>query len=285
MRDPSVHIKRSDFLKILDELGLVDVGQRLDFADKFFICAVKYAVTNRHSNPKTKSTKEVKEKPVPTSEAELHFFIRSVYAHRAKEFHKSLKAPSKGTTEYTVLEKAASIAVEFSKNFCFSSVQEGMLRYIEIAFQLMGKKYRVQQLTYLRDSVYATQEALEKVLEDSNPEGTLALHNAYALFMSKEGISFDCRSNPEKYSNFLYARQEADTQAADYGDWMEAQFAGLAFARTFPEVYQLHGEKAVGRYHKFIFAKKKDTELFDADADIEFDSEEEREYYLKYLKK
>jgi hypothetical protein len=83
----------------------------------------------------------------------------------------------------------------------------------------------------------------------------------------------------------VYARQEADIEGADYDDWIAAQFEGLSFLKSVPELYQLYGQNAKKRYQSYMTSKGKKTSGRSSTQKSVFKSKVEEIYYEKLRKK
>ena len=131
--------------------------------------------------------------------------------------------------------------------------RDGMLEYVDIGLGLM-RKYALNRFKYHNDKIFEVFEDKLKVLQDKNKDGTKELSLSYIVTLeAKSGIEMrDVPKDYVKYSNFVYAREQADECNADYEDWVVAQFTGLEFMDVVPEIHQLHGDNAKKRYESYI---------------------------------
>ncbi len=281
MRNPSIHITRSNFLKVLDELHFAKtIGEKLEFADRFFQKARPFAQVNRSYVELNTASKKKAEKLMSLPVGKIEMFNGYLNKARIAAGHRGMKVITKASVDYATLVEVAQMADEFTETFMLPEPM-GYTTFIDLGLTFMGKKYALNRFKYAKEQIYAFQEAQEMIINDVNPEGTQALHMDYCSQIEQESkFKVTYLANPLQYINFIYARDEADSVGAEYGHWVMAQFVGLAFAHALPDPHQLHGENAMNRYKKYMYKKGRDTEESPV-----FESEEEQVYYEKYLKK
>lgn len=278
MRDPSVNIKKSDLLKVLKKDFGMDKLEAEDTADKLLNKCKRFACNERMSLQKIK--KAVRRKIERTSQItrdEIMKFNACLYQVRSLELHhKGVKDIKEGDSQYPSLVDVAASAKEFANSFDFD-LEEGYKNFILKGVALMRKRYGLNKFKSYRDKIFSHYESQYLVASDNNREGSLKLFDIYDEKLKKRTtVIIDRLSDPEKFLDFVLAREEADKCDADYTNWIDAQFAGLEFANALPEPNQLHGDGALTRYQKYL------TEVNPVNSkNMKFSSKEEQEAYEK----
>jgi len=278
MRDPSINIKKSDLLKVLKRDFNMDTDEAEDTANKLLKSSKRFACNERMSLQKVK--KAVRRKIERTSQIardEIMKFNACLYQVRSLELHhRGVKDIKEGDSQYPSLVDIAASAKEFANTYNFD-LEEGYRNFILKGIALMRKRYGLNKFKSYRDKIFSHYEAEYLVKNDEDHDGSLKFFDIYDEKLRKRAtVIIDRLSDPEKFLDFVLAREEADKCDADYTNWIDAQFAGLEFANALPEPYQLHGDGALGRYQKYLI----DVNPVNT-KNMKFSSEEEREAYIK----
>lgn len=282
MRDPAIHLRRSDFVKILKTISGIDVGDSLDFTAKFFEAAPAYQISNRSYIESAQKVKkpEVIVKELAEKDFQTFNGILTTEKLRVFPFLKPVHM-SPGSTDYKMVTEICGIANDFCESFLLDKAI-GYRHYVRIALDLMHKGYRLNKFKFLSEDIFNIQHSHESIVNDMKYEETLSFHNIYAEMLAADNnMAFNAVGSPKVYINFLHGREQADDLSADYTDYITAQFAGLSFANSYPTPIQLYGDKAIERYRKYTYGRSKTEEI----TAKPFESSEEEDYYNKYIKK
>lgn len=259
-REPSIHITKTQFNQLLEELEIKAFP-----TDAFFRQASKRAINSRAvvvSNKKiTKKVNQV----LLASKGDTQLAADILYAVRIKLKHFGVRKINEANRrEWTLLKELTSILNQFAETFEFKNVREAFIKYIEIGFHRMGKNNRnsLPRLISMAENIFAYYESQQDVLEDESPRKTETLYNIYNRRIADSTGIVDkepLKANPEKYNHFLSLRRLLDENGWDYSDYIEAQFDALAFCNGIPEPQNLYNDKALARYKKYVFRQGRIT--------------------------
>lgn len=270
MRDPSIHITQSTLASLLkDTLELTD-QKALTLAKKLVKKAFDSRVKNRATIvEKDKAVSKKLKKAVESENDYTEQFNRVLTLNRELAKHNFTPINQTGR-DYTTLKEVTLIALEFCKVFNLSP-DVGFGHFIQLGFQLIGKKYALNKFKYHKENIFNLYSFSLEIQTDPKKKDTEKFYEIWRdTMLTWSSIDIEI-TTVEKYVNILYARQEADEAKADYDDWIEAQFQELAWLDVIPELSQLHGVNALERYEKWKVKNKK-VKKEDADSDSPVES-------------
>lgn len=281
MRNPAIHIRRSDLIKVLKPFGITEQG-----VDEVMFQAVKYSITNRVIvHAKTKGKKKVG-RLVDSGAEYAGKFNNILVAVRQSAHHSHIRIVRKGDPDFVQLAEVAGLAVEFSKEFKVFPIEQGMKVFAEIGVSLMGRKYGLSKFKYYRTRIFDMYECDVIVSEDKDVEGTKKFYAIWQSTLLKYStVSMDIKTSDD-WVHMVFGRMEADENKASYKHWIEAQFEGLSWLNAVPQLNQFYGNNAYKRYRKYL-ADKGIAGSVDQDKALPtvFHSEGEREYFELLKKK
>ncbi len=283
MRDPSLHIRKSDLIKLLITLKISTPEAT---AEQLIREGYRYRVLGRHSvEVKTKKNAKKADKFVELAEVKVNKFNMILTAARQEAGHRYIQSIGTNDRDYLMLKDVATAAEEFCKMFGIGGYEKGYKLYIQMGLMLMGKKYGLNKFKYYKSQLFTLYENVLAIREDDNPEGTIELFNYYMdAVENARNVRFDFSGDPAKYVNIVYARQQADTHQASYDDWVQAQFDGLAYLNVIPDPNQLNGDNAANRHTAFMM-KKSGVVDKDAEYDLDAQADTAAKDYMEILKK
>lgn len=253
MRDPSIHIRRSHLVEIMESLE-IDTSKVNTIMEK----ALKYSIRNRSivvGNYKTRKSVE------RTSAVDINIVEDFNRTYDAIIKSKGIKAITVKKTDpaYLTMKEIAKQAYDFCQMFELAQ-SEGFRIYIETGIELLERKFSLYRLKSYADRIVSSYQNALVVTQDENKEGTKKAYESWQRALQKHFGQIIEINTTDKYVNFVYARQDADLMDADYFDWMDAQFQKWSFVGIIPELSQLHGENAALYYKTYITQKyKNDT--------------------------
>lgn len=268
MRDSSLHIKRSSLVRVLMKMGYAEAGCKV-MADAIIHEAQPYQITDRYKkileidiNSKRSIFKDMTASlSLPDNGVEV--FNRLLNSERQKrQPYIRLRPITKSSKDYTLLKEVAVGAWTFVDTFDISPKSDGVLEYIKMGLDYMGK-YSLGRFKYYHSHICEAFENLAHVSHDPSPEVTNAFYEAWQEAMLGSGASedmVDIKKDLNKYVHFVYAAAEAKSVDADAATWIEAQFEGLSFLNVIPELYQLYGVNAKKRYDHFLLSAEEPEE-------------------------
>lgn len=247
-RDPTIHVKHSSLVKVLETLGL-PASLAMDILREGY----KYRILDRHIiQMKGKSGKKAA-KAVEAGSVLPEQFMAMLTQERMKANHQNTKPIRQGSPEYIMLKEVAQLAGDFVDHYEIKPKEYGIRTYIQAGLTLMGRTYSLNRFKTYNKRICAKYEALYAIDSDTDKEGTQAFHYHWQAAMQKyAGLSDDLITNIESYVCMLYGRLDADDNDAAYTDWIAAQFEGLAFLDAIPNPSQFFGDNARVRYEEYV---------------------------------
>jgi len=271
LRDPSIHMCRSDLIRILEKERVI---QRI--LDREFLFAqdiVSVLLTHYKDNIKDRiiltalaKTRKKLERTVLAEENIVEDFNKVYNAAMLANNIKTLPI-KKSDPHYLTLKEIAKQAYDFCQLFDLP-LEAGFNLYVDIGIKLLDRKFSIYRLKSYSIKIVEHYDNKILIENDSTPDRTIAMAKAWQSAMSQffgqdikvEGI--------KEYIYFVHAKNDADHMQADYQDWINAQFEKWAFLNNAPAFSQLHGENAGLNYSLYMGKESK-----------EFASEEEKTYF------
>lgn len=254
MREPSIHITKAQFKKLLDEFGIKDLN-----INQFFAQARRVSVNTRNVFVTNKrETKRVNNILLATK-GDASMVADIVYATRIKLKHRGARKITEAhKKDWTLCKELASICNQFAQDFNFQDIREAFIAYINIGFKRMGKDHRniLNRLISMVDNIYLYYENSQGIGEDDTPKLTINLYDYYNQKIADATGIWETEAledNPEKYNDFLQIRKLCEEHNWDYRDYIDAQFEGMAWCNGIPEPHNMYNPKAIDRYKKFVY--------------------------------
>lgn len=165
---------------------------------------------------------------------------------------KDLGSISKESREYLLLCDITASAVEFCEEFGLTR-GGGFKKFVDTGLELMNKKYAINKFKTYREKIFNRYSDARIIEADTNKEGTKEVYTIWQALMNEHtGQVLKLENSPDKYSHFVHTREQSDKNGAEYSDWVKAQFSGLSWTNSVPELIQFHGEEALVRYSKYM---------------------------------
>lgn len=254
MIDPSIHIKKSDFKKLLNDCGIKLSDKKVDM---LFLKSINYNLKNRYlvlSNKKTIIDKLLKTHKRDSHGVEL--FNGLLNSIRKDKGHKYVRVIMKDSRDYAMLKEINLIAIEFCETFEIDQ-RKGFTDFIRFGLDIIGKNYALSKFKYHKEKIFKYKEIEILISNDSDKYLTNQIYEYYCEKVLQEaGIEYSI-STIEDYANLVYTKQCITDNNADYKHWIDAQFEKLAFVEAIPNLNQLHGENAIKRFNTSNLKVKK----------------------------
>lgn len=253
-KDPSIHITKSQFLKILDGLGIEDFP-----TDNFFAQARQVSVNTRAILVSNKKDTKKVNNILLASKGDASMVADIVYSIRIKLHHRGIrKINETNKRDWALCKDLANICNQFVQDFNFKSARAGFIAYINIGFKRMGRDHRniLTRLIAMAENIYTYYETEQVIQSDTDKSFTKSIYTYYNKKVADAtGIyeRAELESDPEKYNHFLQIRQLCEDNKWYYEDFVDAQFDGMAWCNGLPEPHNMYGPKAIERYKKFIY--------------------------------
>ena len=213
----------------------------------------KYSLTSRSITVTNDKLLKQTEKIKLAGRSETHIFAQILVLNRQKIKHRGIRMPKMGTREWMDLKEPCKLANEFCNEFNIP-IKIGYNEYIKLGLQKM-KNFSLNKFQTIHASIFKTYEAIQDLAHDPRPDFTKETKDIYVAKISERvgQTRGDYDKYPEKYVAFMYAKDTAKRMGVRIKDYIEAQFAGLEWANTFPDPLQLYGDKAEERAVKYCF--------------------------------
>ena len=253
MREPSIHITKSQFEEILNTLEVDNFP-----VEAFFVIARKRAINHRAvlvSN--NKNTKRVNNLLL-ASKGDAALVADILYATRIKLKHRGVrKINESNSREWANCKKLAEVCNTFCEDFKFDT-REGFIKYIETGLKRMTDYRNVmQRLISMQDNITNQIDAEIELKEDKDPGFTKDIHDEFIKRVaSVTGIYESYEHQPEKYVHFLRIHNLMDEKDWNVFQFLDAQFEALAWCNGLPEPSQMYNDKAIERYNKYLYKNK-----------------------------
>jgi hypothetical protein len=265
MREPSIHITKSQFEEILNTLEVNNFP-----VEAFFVIARKEAINYRavlvSNNKNTKRVKNI----LLASKGDAALVADILYATRIKLKHRGVrKINESNSREWANCKKLAEICNTFCEDFKFDT-REGFIKYIEIGLKRMTD-YRnlMQRLISMQDNITNQVSAEMELAEDNDPGYTKDIHDYFIKKIANAtGIYESYENQPEKYVHFMRLGKLMGERDWNSIWFIDAQFESLAWCNGLPEPSQMYNEKAIERYNKYLY-KNKNKQTLETEPEVE----------------
>lgn len=264
MREPSIHITKSQFEEILNTLEVDNFP-----VEAFFVIARKWAINHRavlvSNNKNTKRVNNI----LLASKGDAALVADILYATRIKLKHRGVrKINESNSREWANCKKLAEICNTFCEDFKFDT-REGFIKYIETGLKRMTDYHNVMQRLLSMQENITNQVDAEIELQNSDLELTKEIHDYFIGKIAKAtGIYESYENQPEKYVHFAKVGDFLKEEGWDYKTFIDAQFESLAWCNGLPDIAQMYTDKAIERYNKYLY-KNKNKQLLEDEPMVE----------------
>lgn len=256
LREPSIHITKSNFVDICNELEIsVPINQ-------FFQLAKRRAVNTRSITVSNKKLQRQVNKVTLADTGDAALFADILYAERIKLKHRGVKKINEGSgRDWDTCKNLANICNNFCSEFNLST-REGYIKYIEIGISRMNGNNRnlLQRLVSMSENIFTQYGDEQELKEDSNPWLTNQGFEYYIQKIAKVTGIYDNNKDPSKLVIFKRLGEKLQDPKR-IQQWIDAQFYALAFVNGVPSINDLLSDKALERYNKYLYKMKHKEEL------------------------
>lgn len=253
-RDPSIHITKSSFVRLLKYLEINKFP-----VDEFFIKARQLSIDARAVVANNaKSTKKINNITL-ASNGDANLAADILYSVQIQLKHRGVKKIDENNRQWPLCKKLAEVCNTFCKDFNLE-LRAGYIKYIKIGFSRMqgNHKNSLNRLISMAQNISDSFQATDEINHDSNRIETAAIHDYYCkVIADRAGFKVDYHNQPEIYIYFVRLREFCESNDIDYEEWIDAQFEGLAWCNGLPDPDKLLGDKAKSYYAKFQFKNNK----------------------------
>jgi hypothetical protein len=252
MREPSIHITKSQFEEILNTLEVDNFP-----VEAFFVIARKEAINHRavlvSNNKNTKRVNNI----LLASKGDAALVADIIYATRIKLKHRGVrKINESNSREWANCKKLAEVCNQFCEDFQLDT-REGFIKYIELGIKKMDGNYNnlLNRLSSMSEKISDLYSATLEMEDDSG--NAKAIHDYFIKRVADvTGIYESFVNQPDKYIHFVRLDKFLSEKGWDPTQFIDAQFESLAWCNGLPEPSQMYNDKAIERYNKYLFKHK-----------------------------
>jgi hypothetical protein len=254
MREPSLHIKRTDLKKIIAaffESNEIGIHPSL-LVNHLLSSGVNYRITNRNILDTPKKFRKRTESLKLASQQDVAYFIKIVktISHRDNRF-RGLGLFLDGTKEYTLARECTALCNQFCETFKLGK-KDGYKEYIRIGMQLMNS-FSLSALIGKARFINLRYEAEQIIEDDEHPKSTKFAYKYYVDFIyEKTGNIINYVDEPDKYRYFVDIVDTADRLGLAPVSYVKAQFEALEWRGGIPEPQQMVGSRAENKVIKWM---------------------------------
>ena len=255
MRVPSIHIKETDLVLVLNEAfkGISPVKWSQDkLAKRIVALAKKKSSANRSLLASNEKLYRKAEAVSATGISETQLFSQLITLTRRQLKHRGITTVKVGDKDWLHVKEIAAQAQDFCNEFGLEP-KKGYLQYIKIGMAMMNS-FSLMKFKSLHSGIVKRYEVEYELMIDPHPIETEKGYQVYGnLIMSKIGTMPDYRKDPVQYVGFKRAADEAMEMRVSIVKWITAQFAGLEWTNGIPAPLQLYGLNAKNRMIKYAY--------------------------------
>ena len=254
-RDPSIHITKSQFQEICDELGIeLPVDTIFAYAQRKAINTRGILVSNNKINKQVNNV-------LLADKGDAQMVADIIYATRIKLKHKGVRKINQGNLrEWTNCKKLAEICNTFCQDFELPT-REGFIKYIELGIKKMpDARALTTRLIGLQDSITEEFSAIKEIQELSpkDKQTITQIQDFHVRQIADRTGIYEPIKDPGKFTHFIRLYDFLNKKGWNYKEYIIAQFEGLAWCNGIPELSQLTSEKAISRYNKYLYKHGED---------------------------
>lgn len=258
-KDPSIHIKQSDFKRILRKLEVKGFP-----TTEFFKIASNKAVNTRIVVVSNKQVTKQVNKILLASKGDAALAADIFYSLRISMGQRGIRKISQANSrDWDSCKKLAEVCNNFCETFEFKTPREGFITYMEIGLKMMSStRNTLVKLISMSESITEMFEAKLEIKKDKDPQLTWVIHNYYVRRIAENtGITENYIDSPNKYVHFLHLKDFLKERGWEFAGFIEAQFEALAFCNGIPPLETLYGEKSIERYNKWLYKNNTSTSI------------------------
>jgi hypothetical protein len=257
MRDPSIHIARSSFIRIMLEmhpdLDPIAEDAQWDFVNEIIKRARPHSLSNRAIVASTDRIEKKMDKIMGSTTGDADLMARMVVAVRRQLKHKGVQQIKPASRDWDTIKAMSQQANQFCEDFEIHVKRLGYIAYLRAGISKM-QQFSLRKFTNLYQAICDYYQATLVIESDENTELTKKIHDYYKKKVAlKTGIMNSYKDRPEKYQVFVEVRRLCKNLTVDPAIYIDAQFDGLEKFNALPDPTQLMGQKAKERLQKYMF--------------------------------
>ena len=248
MRDPSLHIKKSDFVKVLKELGLTIPDDKMKTLFELSKKDKIYRNIITSSNRIEKKVKSITKSDI----GDCELFSQLLTLKRKQLKHRGELTILPTSRDWPIIKKLVEEANFFIEEFEFDK-RDGYIEFINILIS-QTNKFSISRLQLNAMKVVPVYKNIKTIKEDKYPDITAKLHLMFCTkIFQKTGLDIHFQHIPDKYIHFVELSEILVNRNIPPKIYIDAQFQLLDWVSGVPEPAYLSSEKAMLKFNKFCF--------------------------------
>ena len=237
MKEPSLHITRSNLTKILKEWEFKsNKGIDIDSLVKFLLKNGSiYKVYNRSilefTNKKT--YKRAVQQTISKQE-DVVLMAKTIYYIRKAQKHRGIALTKEGDAQWRVLKEVTSLATRFCEDFELE-IESGYKIYIQTYNLIKTKSFNLSVINNRHEYICETYEAQLRIQQDAHSTATREAYDEYQKIIEEmTGNNMRYDEKPTKYVAFIEVVDVAKELNLSPKQFVQAQFDKLAWKNGIP---------------------------------------------------
>jgi hypothetical protein len=256
IREPSIHITRSELIKILKKL-MPEGVKVIPMTDQILRWARPLSLNNRMVIASTDKLEHKATRTLASPTVDANIMARVIFMVRKKMKHVGVVQIKPASRDWAQVKAITAGANEFCIDYDLTKKQ-GYIEYLQIAFSKMVKP-SLQKIPTMHTAICETYAAMKEIQDDPYPDSTLKIHEYYRMKVAtKTGLVNNFKGFPDKYVWFVRAGALMKTLGVSMNIYLDAQFEAMDYRGALPDPSQLVGQKAKERLNKYLFEHKID---------------------------
>lgn len=246
MRDPSIHVRRSDLAKVLNVSN-----KKLD---EIISDLRKVSCDNRAISITNDKLKKDVARTLNSTKGDANLMADIIYSTRIKLKHRGINKLKESDRDWLQVKELAKLVNKFCEEFELGK-RAGYIKYIEMCFpKINSMRSYIGKFISMYETICSDFDSLSNLANDKNPKETTEIHD---LFVNKvadrTGIYESYIGNPNKMMCFYKAKELCQELGTDMQIFIDAQFEALEWCSGIPTPEALFGDKAKERLNKYLF--------------------------------
>lgn len=254
MRDPSIHVRKSDLSRVLkSHFGSIP-NKALD---EIVIELRKVSCDNRAVSITNDKVKKDVSRVLKSNKGDSNMMADIIYSVRIKLKHRGITKLRESDRDWLQLKELTKLVNQFCEEFNLGK-REGYIKYIEMAFpRITTMRAYVSKFINLYESICTQYEAVNQLNLDKSPEETKELHDLFVMKVADStGIQESYLNKPDKMIAFYNAKELCKELGVELEVFIDSQFGALEWCSGIPTPEALYGDKAKERLNKFLYQNK-----------------------------
>lgn len=249
---PSIHITEDNLAKVLIELELCSSDKKASaLAIQILTAAKKYTIHNRKFLETKPGAIGKIHKSTSSATGDAYIFAQVLVMVRRTLKHQGISLIKEGSRDWLTLKEVTMLANDFCNAFGLNK-KEGYKLFCQHGLARM-KKFSLTKFNTLAPTIADDQSAKVSLEQDLTPHKTERAIDYYNVKLADLGsIPIDLYKDVSKRKCFIDVVENCSKFGVSIEDYIDAQFAGLAFAKAIPDPLQLTGDNAIKRLNSYL---------------------------------